>query len=140
MNTPKITVREFNSKDWPTVKSWWDIQKEFAPIETMMPLNSSFIAEIDGFPALAVCLYLTNTPEVCYVENFVGNPEFKGHVRNKATEILLDHLSTFAGSLGFKRLLCMSEKEVLKNYYSKIGFTKTLDGVATFTKETRCHL
>lgn len=139
MNTPKITIRPYESKDWNMVLSWWEMQKEYPPIETMMPLNSSFIAELDGNPALAVCLYLTNTPEVCYVENFVGNPEFKGPVRKQATVILLDHISNFAHSLGFKRLLCMSEKPILKSHYESIGFTRTLDGVATFTKETRCH-
>lgn len=139
MSTPIITIRLYNPEDWKMVKSWWDIQNEFAPLETMMPLNSSFIAEIDEVPALAVCLYLTNTPEVAYVENFVGNPELKGTSRKEATNILLNHITKFAFEMGYKRLLCMSEKPILKAHYEKIGFTKTLDGVATFIKETKCH-
>lgn len=139
MNKPIITIRNYVKKDWPMVFSWWDMQKEFAPLETMMPLDSSFIAELDGNPALAVCLYLTNTPEVCYVENFVGNPEFEGFSRQDATKVLLDHISNFAHGLGYKRLLCMSEKTALKSHYENIGFKRTLDGVATFVKETVCH-
>lgn len=139
MMESKITIRPYESKDWPMVLSWWEMQKEFAPLETMMPIDSSFVAELDGNPALAVCLYLTNTPEVCYVENFVGNPEFKGPVRKEATKILLDHISSFAHFLGFKRMMCMTEKTILKTHYESIGFTRTLDGVATFIKETKCH-
>lgn len=139
MSNPKINIRNYKKNDWPMVKGWWDVQKEYAPLETMMPTNSSFIAEIDGNPALAVCLYLTNTPEVCYVENFVGNPELKGLVRKEATKILLNHITKFAFDRGYKRLLCMSEKPVLKAHYESIGFTRTLDGVATFIKETICH-
>lgn len=137
MSEPKITVREYLENDWSQVLSWWVNSREVAPLKTMMPIDSSFIAEIDGHPALAVCLYLTNTKEICYVENFAGNPEFKGSIRNKATRVLLDRISEFAANLGYKRLICMSEKPVLKAYYEKIGFTRTLDGVATFTKECR---
>jgi len=135
----KITVRPYKKEDWQMIKSWWDHAKEFAPIEEMMPLDSSFIAEINGRPALAVCLYLTNIPTAAYVENFIGNHEFRGQLRNDATIILLDHLGKFAKSLGYKILVCMTEKPILKAYYEKIGFTKTLDGVATFAKETVCH-
>lgn len=136
---PKITIRSYQKNDWPIILSWWKAENEIAPIETMMPLDSSFIANIDGQPALAVCLYLTNTPEITYVENFIGNPEFRGSVRNKATHILLDHINNFAAKLGYKRMLCFSEKPALQSYYEKIGFTRTLDGVATFVKETVCR-
>lgn len=134
-----ITIRPYKKEDWEMVAWWWNTSGEVSPLETMMPLDSSFIAEIDGVPALAVCLYLTNTPEVAYVENFIGNPELKGVSRVSASHVLLDHISKFASDLGYKRILCMTEKDVLKNHYQKLGFTKTLDGVATFVKETVCH-
>lgn len=136
---PLLTIRAYKKNDWPLVKQWWALSKEVAPLETMMPTESSFVAEIDGNPALAVTVYLTNTPEVTYVENFIGNPEYRGETRKKLTEMLLACLGDFVSRLGYRRLLCMSEKPELKNYYKEIGFTKTLDGVATFTKEVVCH-
>lgn len=112
-----IKIKKYKKSDWPMVQSWWHESGEIAPFETMMPLDSSFIAEIDSIPSLAVCLYLTNTHDVAYVENFVGNPASAGPARREATVILLDHISKFANELGYKRLVCMTEKPVLKNHY-----------------------
>jgi hypothetical protein len=135
----KITVKRFVSQDWPMVESWWIKAGEIAPLESMMPTDSTFIALIDSVPALSVSLYLTNTPEVAYVENFIGNPDLRGPIRKEATQILLDHISSFAHAAGYKRLMCMTEKSALKSHYQSIGFTQTLNGVATFIKETKCH-
>jgi hypothetical protein len=71
-----IKIREYQKSDWEQVESWWKSAGEVAPKASMMPLESSFIAEIKGYAALAVALYLTNTPEAAYVENFIGNPVF----------------------------------------------------------------
>lgn len=133
-----ITIRPYRKDDWAQVDSWWKESGEIGPLETMMPLESSFIAEIDGTPALAVTLYLTNTPELCYVENFIGNPALKGGERRLATYMLLEHITKFANLLGYKRLICMTEKPILVERYKEIGFTPTLSGVTTFARSTLC--
>lgn len=134
-----IQIRNYKKEDFEMVKSWWDAAGEVAPLPDMMPEESSFIAEIDGRPALAISLYLTNTPEICYVENFIGNPDLKGLSRNSASHLLINHIEKFASSLGYKRLICLAHKEQLKNHYQKLGGVKTLDNLASFAKEIVCH-
>lgn len=135
-----ITIRAYKDDDYEMIKTWWDRAGEVGPLPGMMPLDSSFIASIDGIPALAVCLYLTNTREISYVENFIGNPVMKSLKRREATIVLLDHITRFARDLGYKRMICMSEKPVLAQHYKSIGFTPTLSGVTTFVRSTEiCH-
>lgn len=131
-----IQIRAYTEADWPVIWDWWIQSGEVAPLPTMMPLESSFVAEIEGEPALAVALYLTNTPEVAYVENFIGNPKVKGIQRKRAAKLLSDHIATFARSRGFQRLLCMTEKPVLKERYIELGFYPTLGGVTTLVRST----
>jgi hypothetical protein len=138
MINPQITIRDYTDEDWSVIDSWWKSSGEVGPLQSMMPPDSSFIAEIDCVPALAVCLYLTNTKEICYVENFIGNPDLKGNFRKLATAILLDHITLFANRLGYKRLICMTEKPVLVERYKEIGFIPTLSGVTTFVRSTLC--
>jgi hypothetical protein len=131
-----LKIRPFTANDWPMVESWWKRSGEVAPLPSMMPLESSFIAEVDYKPALAVAVYLTNTPELAYVENFIGNPEMKTQERKVAAFLLAKHISDFAKSRGFKRLLCMTEKPALVSRYLELGFMPTLSGVTTLVRET----
>lgn len=132
-----ITIRHYKSSDWKMVEKWWGLSGELAPEPEMMPTESSFIAEVDGCPALAVALYLTNTPSLAYAENFIGNPEVKGPKRSQAAHVLSDHIAAFAYSKGYRRILCMTEKPVLKSRYMELGFTPTLDGITTFVRRTQ---
>lgn len=129
-----ITIRSYTSADWKMIKEWWHLSGEVGPFESMMPLDSSFVAELDGSPALAVALYLTNMPEAAFVENFIGNPEVKGEKRKEASQLLADHIARFAKQRGYKCLVCMTEKDVLKKRYVELGFNPTLSGVTTFVR------
>jgi hypothetical protein len=131
-----ITIRNYSKADWPEIESWWKVSGETPPLPTMMPPESSFVAELEGKPALAVAIYLTNTPELAYVENFIGNPAMKGSDRSMGASLLADHISNFARSRGYKRLLCMTEKQALKGRYIQLGFQPTLGGVTTFVRNT----
>jgi hypothetical protein len=128
------TIRPYRESDWPTIEGWWIASGETPPLPTMMPLESSFVAEIDGKPALAVTVYLTNTPEVAYTENFIGNPKLRGSERTSAAVILSNHIAEFAKAKGFKRLLCMTEKWALRARYQQLGYEPTLSGVTTFVR------
>ena len=128
------TIRPYKQSDWETVLSWWKASGEMPPFENMMPLASSFVAEIDGKPALAVAIYLTNTKAAAYVENFIGNPDMKGSDRRQAARELSDHLAKFAKERGYQCLFCMSEKDVLHKRYFELGFHPTLSGVTTFVR------
>jgi hypothetical protein len=129
-----ITCRAYKQSDWPLIKEWWAASGEIAPVEGMMPPDSSYVADIDGTPALACSLYLTNTKELAYVENFIGNPALKGAERREAAQAGMAHVARVARELGYKRLLCMTEKPALMNRYQELGFTPTLSGVTAFVR------
>lgn len=131
-----VEIRPYFADDWGEIERWWKASGELPPLPTMMPLESSFIAEIDNKPALAVALYLTNTPELAYVENFIGNPKAKGVARREAAYALAHHISAFAKSRGFQRLMCLTEKPILAKRYQELGFHPTLGGVTAFVRRT----
>lgn len=84
-----ISIRKYRESDYPVIRAWWEVSGETPPLPSMMPLDSSFIVEIDGTPSLSVCLYLSNQKQACIAENFVGNPGMKGTARRKASDMLL---------------------------------------------------
>lgn len=131
-----IEIRPYFAEDWNEILAWWKASGETPPLPTMMPLESSFVAEVDGRPALAVALYLTNTPELAYVENFIGNPQAKGVARREAAYALSHHIANFAKGRGFRRLMCLTEKPALKTRYMELGFHPTLGGVTAFVRNT----
>lgn len=129
-----ITIRKYRKSDWHMIDGWWKESGEIGPIPSMYPEESSFVAEIDGVPCLAVALYLTNTPALCYAENFIGKPGSQGSARKHAAMLLSDHIAKVAKALGYERIMAMSDKEVLANRYFELGFDPTLSGVTTLVR------
>lgn len=127
-------IRNYQASDWMLVSDWWAQSGEIGPLPTMMPIDSSFVAEVHGKPALAVAVYLTNSPEIAYCENFIGNPEFRGSERRLAAQHLSEHVANFVRGRGYKRLICMTEKPVLMGRYKELGFSPTLSGVTTLVR------
>lgn len=127
-------IRNYRKDDWAMIESWWKASGEIAPLPAMMPPESSFVAELDGVPALAVSVYLTNTPEVAYTENFIGNPEVRGDGRRLAALALSDHIAKFAKDMGYRRLLCMTEKPKLMSRYIELGYEPTMSGLTTLVR------
>lgn len=130
-----MNIRSYKNSDYGEIWKWWIEQNEIPPLPDMMPEESSFVFEFDGVPILAVALYLTNTKEVCYIENLVGNPKFKSPARKNALAMLIDHLEKFAKEKGFKRLIMLSYRDGLKKRYQELGYSKSLDNLSSFVKE-----
>lgn len=131
-----ITVRPYRADDWPQVSSWWHASGQPVPAQETMPPESSFIAEIEHEPALAVALYLTNTPAFAFVENFAGNPRLCGSDRREAGKVLADHISNFAKERGFKRLMGTTTHGPLVDRYLALGFQASLTGVTIVVRST----
>lgn len=128
-------VRGFKRHEYEIIKGWWDAAGEVAALPGMMPEESTFVVEFDQIPMAAITVYLTNTKEVAYLENLVGNPKFKGPIRRQGVAQLVRYAESFARSLGYKRLLCMSEKGKLKERYQELGYTPTLSDITTMVRE-----
>jgi hypothetical protein len=128
-------VRHYRNEEFETIHQWWLAAREPAPLPGMMPPDSTFVVELNDAPIVAVTIYLTNTPEVAYVENLISSPQLDADTRALAVECLNAYIGKFARARGYKRLMCMSEKAALMKRYKELGYTKTLEGVATFIRE-----
>lgn len=129
-------VRNYEPDDYLMIVSWWKDHKEIGPTEEMLPVESTFIIEENKVPVLCATLYLTNTKEFCIVDNLVANPNHK-EKRRRAVEVMDEQLVMFAKKLGYKKLLCMTEKPVLKKRYMEFGFKPTLENITALIKEIR---
>lgn len=128
-----ITIKQYKSDDYELVKSWWSSANEIAPAANMIP-DTSYVLYLSDTPILAVSLYLTNSP-LAWVDNFVGNPESKGHQRKECGHVLLSHLEKIAKEEGKSRLFCMSMNEKTSKRYEEMGFQNTCSGIFTFVKD-----
>ena len=129
------SVTPYREEQFDLIKSWWDAAGEFAALPGMMPEDSTLIVNYEGRPLASLTIYFTNSKEIAYLENLVGNPEFKGEIRKKGVEILTRSAEQLAKSRGYKRLLCLTEKTKLKGRYEELGYLPTLNNVTTFVRE-----
>jgi N-acetylglutamate synthase-like GNAT family acetyltransferase len=128
------SIRPYQDSDLQTVQKWW-IEQGLAPVwRALLPLESTYILEIDGEPALCACLYLMNSEDACMVENLVGNPKFKGTQRYEAVPVLFKHLENEAKRFGYRTLVLFTYEDKLKERYQDLGFIKTTENVTTFAK------
>lgn len=129
-------VRPYEADDFLMITSWWREHEEIGPTEAMLPLESTYIVEQNKVPVLCATLYLTNSKEFCLVDNLVANPNVT-EKRMKAMDVMDEHLCMVAKKLGYKKLLCMTEKPVLKKRYMEFGYNPTLENITTLIKEIR---
>ncbi len=113
------------------LQAWCRAYDEAAPTaEILSP--KSYVLEIDGIPALFISLITTNVAWA-YLENYCGNPEFKGN-RFEAVQHLIKHLETEAKASGHKALMTFSYKPKLKAAFEAYGFTRALDNMSAFVR------
>jgi len=127
-----ITIRHYEAKDFPMVDSWWKAHKEIGPTPSMLPLDTTFIMEMEGQPASCLTILLTNCKDYSYLENFVSNPELKGPGRVEANKEFIKFFTIFAKAAGYKNILAFAKEEKLKTHYETLGLRKTLTNLDSF--------
>lgn len=128
-------IRQFEDSDYDMLRSWWIDYKEFPPTREMLPKETTFIIENNKTPLVAITLYLTNSMQFCMLDNFVGNPQFKGAIRKEASKLIIAHAEKVAKQAGYKSILCLAINEKLKEYYPTFGYKKYCDNISSFNKE-----
>lgn len=127
-----ILIRNIDlSKDFDTVVSW----HQPAPLQSMLPEESTFVAESNGKLLASITMYLTNTIKFAQLDNLVADPSIPKTLRHKAVEELVSHCESHARSLGYQGLFCFTYRPGLVKRYQELGYTKTLEQVTTFFKE-----
>lgn len=129
------SIRPYHASEFEMLKSWWTLAKEVCPEKECLPEESTLILELDGVPALAITVYLTNCKRVAYLENFIGNPEMKGDSRKQASQLIVDAACNFAKNLGYTRILCLSLKDKLNERYVELGMKPTQGPLNGFIRE-----
>lgn len=129
-----LNIVNFKSSDYSMISDWWKAANEPCPPMEAMPFESTFVISTDGIAAASISVLLTNTKELCYLENFVSNPELKGK-RKELTQKIIDHANEYAKTLGYKRTLIFSYKDKIKNRYEELGMRRTVSNISAFVKE-----
>ena len=128
-----IRFEQFSTaKHYPELLSWWNAREESGPTLAMIP-ETSYVMFCDNEPILFISLIMTNT-EVIWLENLIGNPEYKGAKRKECANLFLSYIDNVAKTNGKKRFFCMSTNEKTTQRYIELGFKKTLENVSTFVR------
>jgi hypothetical protein len=129
-----LNITNFKPSDYSMIQAWWKAANEPCPPIAAMPEESTFVISTNGVPAASISVLLTNTKELCYLENFVSNPELKG-ARKELTQKIIDHANEYARNLGYKRTLIFSYKDKIKKRYMELGMLHTVSNISAFVKE-----
>lgn len=127
------TIRHYKKEDYKDIASWWNANNK-AIAEDFMSEETSFILEMDSKPLLSLTVYLTNCPGICYLENFIGNPEFKGKERKEASKQLVNFAYEFAKAAGYKHIMGFSTANKLDEYYQELGMKPLVKNITSMVR------
>ena len=129
------SIRKYNeSSDFVMLHRWNAVYGALGPSKPMIPIESSFVLEMDNEPAAFLSVILTNV-NFCYMENFVGNPKFK-YKRLEELKALINHAAQFAKERGHDRCIAMTSHPKLAARYQLYGFEPTIN-VSAFLWRTK---
>ncbi len=128
-------IRFYNNEDYEMLRGWWASSNRLGPQQNMMSESSSLILEIEDKPVLSITVYFTNASGVCFLENFVGNPDFKGPSRKEAAKLLVEFSYEFAKSMGYKNIVGFGTHEKLNKYYEELGMKPMTHNITSFVRE-----
>ncbi len=126
-------IRLYTEQDYPEVSKWLGLS---VPVpKEIYPLESTYILEHEGQPILLVCIYYTSCPTVAFMENFSGNPLFKGEKRKELGHTLLKHCEDQARLRGVTRLIGQSANAKLTQRWLDLGFKMQVEHMSSLIKE-----
>lgn len=125
-------IREYKESDYDTVLNWLK-DENFTPSKDLMSKSSTFVLEENNVPLFCITIYLTNCKEVCFIENFAGNPDFKKE-RQKHSQLLFTYMENLAKDLGYKSILCFSGVEKLTQKYEEYGYKRIMNNLTALGK------
>lgn len=129
-----MNIRQYKDSDYDMLVKWWNDQGEAAPEKDLIPVESTFVLEVNNVPIYSLSAYLTNVKGMAFFENFVGNPLYKKE-RKEYSVAIMAYVENFIKEKGYKRVVCFSYKDKVKSRYQEMGMKKTLDNISSFIKE-----
>ena len=128
-----MNIRNYRESDFEVISSWWKDANEIGPTKDLLPLESTFVLEINNEPKACITVYLTNCHTIAYLENFIKDPKLENS--RELTKELVKYAEDFTHNLGYKILICFAFRDKLKNRYKELGYKNSLDNLSSFVKE-----
>lgn len=129
------TMRQYTTADYPMIESWWKASDMPVPPINAIPEATTFIVEMDNVPAISLSLVETNISAYAYVDFFVGNPKITNPLRQFASTLLVDHIVDLSRTKGYERLIALSLKPKLTEYYTSFEFRPTFSGITCLMRD-----
>lgn len=118
----QLNIRQLNTKDYSTLKKWWDKWKEWtAPSQEFLPDNGTggFIVEKGNEPIVAGFVYLTNS-KAALLEWIVSDPDYRESDREEAIEMLINESEHVCKKLGYKYIFTIGRNKNLIDTHKKL--------------------
>lgn len=118
----QLNIRQLNTKDYSTLKTWWDKWKEWtAPSQEFLPANGTggFIVEKNNKPIVAGFVYLTNS-KAALLEWIVSDPDYREDDREEAIELLINESERVCKELGYKYMFTIGRNKNLIDTHKKL--------------------
>lgn len=126
-----LKIRPFTEADYEVVSGW---AKEYPkPSKELLTKSSTFVLEVDGKMVFVLTVYFTNCKEICFVENFMGNPELKDE-RKAHSQLLFTYVEKLAKDFGYKNIVGFSNVDKLTQKYETFGYRKLTDELCALGK------
>ena len=132
--SPRTRLRRYVPTDFFLLQEWWK-SAGLAVDPDAIPVDSTFLALIDGVPAAAVSVYPSTVKAFCHIDGFIANPALKGPQRREATALLIQYAEQYSRQLGFKRLVALSTVTPLIQLYESWGYVPSQRNVTLMVKE-----
>lgn len=126
-----MKIRSFTEADYETVSEW--VKEYPTPSKELLTKSSTFVLEVDGNMMFVLTVYFTNCKEICFVENFMGNPEFKDE-RKAHSQLLFTYVEKLAKDYGYKHIVGFSNVDKLTHKYESFGYRKLTDNLCALGK------
>lgn len=126
-----LKIRNYKQEDYKEISQW---TKDMPVIgEDLLSKSSTFVLEMNEIPVFALTVYFTNCKEICFLDNFVGNPAMKNE-RKEHTQLLFTYAEKLAKELGYKRVVCFSNIPKLISKYETFGYSKIMNDTCVLGK------
>ena len=128
-----MLARPFDlSTDYSDVCSWWE-QQECQVIPESMLSTTGFMIEQGDDKLLAGWVYHTNS-SIGFLEFAIGNPSFKGEMRNDAFNIFFDAVFKYSKLHGIKNIISTTSHSKMPKRLTDVGFIKINENITNFMR------
>lgn len=116
-----MTVRPYNSDDYPMIESWWK-RHGWSPVPEHFLPTVGIIIELDGTPKCATWVMQENSTPIAMMEWTVTNPDNRPKESVAAIREAVASVKVCAKAIGRTALMTYCKQPSLARIYAGEGF------------------